>query len=179
MTESVLSCERITRRESIGYDVEVRAFGLSRRPSAGVPFPTSLLRLYIRRMIESTPLCRRLSALIILPIRPPPLPTFISARTSTPTSSSVVKLARGHAACDSTCASLYGDRAETPYGNIALEGIYCKRPYPRYDYMTADSADSLYTDAYCQLICCSSLFFTPTLNVNSFILLTCKTQGCS
>ena len=86
------------------------------------------------------------------------------------------QLARRHAPCDYTCCSLYGDRAETPYGNIALEGIYCKRPYPRYDYMTADS---LYTDAYCQLICCSSLFFTPTLNVNSFLLLTCKTQGCS
>ena len=89
------------------------------------------------------------------------------------------QLARGHAACDYTCSSLYGDRAETPYGNIAPEGIYCKRPYPGYDYMTVDSADSLYTDACCQLICCSAYFLTPTLNVNSFILLTCRTQGRS
>ena len=41
------------------------------------------------------PLRRRLSALIILPIRPLPLPTSISARTSTPTSSSVVNSLAG------------------------------------------------------------------------------------
>ena len=35
----------------------------------GVPFPTSLLRLYIRRAIEPTPSRRRLSALIIFPIQ--------------------------------------------------------------------------------------------------------------
>ena len=32
---------------------QVRAFGSSRRPSTGVRFPTSLLRLYVRRAIES------------------------------------------------------------------------------------------------------------------------------
>ena len=63
------------------------------------------------------------------------------------------ELARGHAAWDSTCSSLYGDRAETPYGNIAPEGICCKRPYPRYDYMTVTA-----------LIAC-----IPTLVVNLFV----------
>ena len=48
---------------------QVRAFGSSRRPSTGVPFPTSLLRLNIRRAIKSTPSPRRLSALIVLPIQ--------------------------------------------------------------------------------------------------------------
>ena len=115
---------------------------------------------------------------LIPPVRAPcvnPATSFANVHTHAYIHADVIvsrQLAHGHAACDSTCASLYGDRAEMPYGNMAPEGIYCKRPYPRYDYMIADSADCLYTDAYCQLICCPSLFFTPTLNVNSFLLLT-------